>query len=61
MQDVIMEREEWLKRLAEHRARAQGWTLRTLDRRSRQQGHPGEDFLLNCFPFKLGAVPYTHH
>jgi hypothetical protein len=57
---VVLEREIWMSRVERHRARAQGWTLRTLDRRSRQQVHPVEDFLFNYYPFKLGKLEQWH-
>lgn len=50
----------WQARLGEHRERAQGWTLRTLDRRSRQIVHPVEDFLFTYYPFKLGKLEQWH-
>jgi hypothetical protein len=58
--DVIMEREEWQTLLGEHRARAQRWTLPTLERRARQVVHPVEDFLFNYYPLKLGKLEQWH-
>jgi hypothetical protein len=50
----------WQLRVIEHRERAQEWTLRTLDRRSRQIVHPVEDFLFTYYPFKLGKLEQWH-
>lgn len=50
----------WQSRAEEHRERAQEWTLRTLDRRSRQIVHPVEDFLFTYYPFKLGKLEQWH-
>ncbi len=50
----------WQARVIEHRERAQEWTLRTLDRRSRQIVHPVEDFLFTYYPswiHKVSATP----
>lgn len=57
---VVLERETWMSRVERHRARAQVWTVPTLDRRARQIVHPVEDFLFNYYPFKLGKLEQWH-
>lgn len=50
----------WQQCVEAHRQRAQGWTLPTLDRRSRQIVHPVEDFLFTYYPYKLGKLEQWH-
>lgn len=50
----------WSGLLLAHRERAQGWTVPTLDRRSRNVVHPVEDFLFTYYPYKLGKLEQWH-
>ena len=50
----------WQELATAHRARAQCWTRPALDRHSRQQSHPVDDFLFTYYSFPLTKIEQWH-
>lgn len=56
----VLEPSDWQARVEHHRERARRWTQPALERRTRGQPHPIEDFLFDYYPFKLGKLEQWH-
>jgi hypothetical protein len=51
---------EWLRRAAQHRARAERWTIPARDRRAANRPHPVDDFLFTYYRFSYAKIEEWH-
>jgi hypothetical protein len=51
---------EWLRRAAQHRARAGRWTIPARDRRAANRPHPVDDFLFTYYRFSYAKIEEWH-
>ena len=57
---VVLEEEQWLPRATAHAARVDVWTVGRLERASRGQRHPVDDFLFEYYPTRAGQLRRWH-
>ena len=51
---------EWLRRAAQHRARAERWTIPARERRAANRPHPVDDFLFTYYRFSYAKIEEWH-
>ena len=56
----ILDEAQWQARRAEHEARVRPWVEPRLDRMSRQERHPVEDFLFEYYQYRPGQLLRWH-
>jgi len=57
---TVLAASDWRSRAAEHRTRAERWTLPARRRRGSHQAHPVEDFLFTYYPFPFAKLEEWH-
>ena len=57
---AVLEEDEWVLRAAEHAARVDAWTSGRLERASRGDRHPVDDFLFEYYPTRPAQLRRWH-
>lgn len=57
---TVLDAREWSSRAAQHRARAERWTVPARDRRAANKPHPVEDFLFTYYRFSYAKIEEWH-
>jgi len=57
---TLIDVRDWRSRTAEHRARAEQWTVSARKRRGANKPHPVEDFLFTYYPFSFAKLEEWH-
>jgi len=57
---AVLDAREWNSRAAQHRARAERWTVPARDRRAANKPHPVEDFLFTYYRFSYAKIEEWH-
>jgi hypothetical protein len=57
---VVLDEEQWRPRAEAHARRVDAWTAGRLERASRRQRHPVDDFLFDYYPTRAGQLRRWH-